>query len=220
MLEIKRFVCGPLSNNVYLLINPATREAALVDPGIGTEEVQAYLESEGLALRAILITHAHFDHVYSLAEWKQRFPEAVVYMHPADNDLLARLPLTVGNWGFPEVAAPPPPEVELADGGRITILGQEMEVRHTPGHCAGNVVFYWPGHAIVGDTLFRRGIGRYDLPGCSFAELERSIKEQLYTLPPETVVYPGHNELTTIGEEIRHNPFVGQNVRFAPVGQN
>jgi glyoxylase-like metal-dependent hydrolase (beta-lactamase superfamily II) len=71
---------------------------------------------------------------------------------------------------------------------------------------------------VVGDTLFRRGIGRYDLPGASFAELEHSISHQLYTLPYETVVYPGHGELTTIGEEVRHNPFVGQNVRFAPVG--
>jgi glyoxylase-like metal-dependent hydrolase (beta-lactamase superfamily II) len=217
MLEIRHFVCGPLPNNVFLLINQQTREAAVVDPGIGTEEVLAAVERDGLELKHILITHAHFDHVYSLAEWKQRFPQAMVCMHPDDIELLARLPQTVVNWGFPSVDQPPAPEVLLEHGGRITVCGQEMEVRHTPGHCAGNVAFYWPGSVIVGDTLFRRGIGRYDLPGCSFDELKRSIEEQLYTLPPETRVYPGHNDFTTIGEELQHNPFVGRNVRFAPV---
>lgn len=218
MLEIQHFVCGPLPNNVFLLVNPATREAAVVDPGIGTEEVLAAVEDQSLALKHILITHAHFDHVYSLFDWKRRFPDAPIYMHPDDLELLARLPQTVVNWGFTEVPAPPRPDVLLAHGETITICGQAMEVRHTPGHCPGNVAFYWPGSVIVGDTLFRRGIGRYDLPGASFAELKQSIEEQLYTLPPETRVYPGHNEFTTIGEELKHNPFVGQNVRFAPVG--
>jgi glyoxylase-like metal-dependent hydrolase (beta-lactamase superfamily II) len=218
MLEIVRFVCGPLANNVYLLVNPETNEAALVDPGIGTEEVREFLERERLNLAHILITHAHFDHVYSLAEWKEQQPQAKVYLHPADLELLARLPSTVGNWGFPVVPAPPMPEVLLTHGQQLEICGQPLEVRHTPGHCAGNVAFYWPESVVVGDTLFRRGIGRYDLPGCSFEELERSIKEQLYTLPAATVVYPGHGELTTIGEEVRHNPFVGENVRFAPIG--
>jgi glyoxylase-like metal-dependent hydrolase (beta-lactamase superfamily II) len=139
-------------------------------------------------------------------------------MHADDLELLARLPQTVVNWGFPEVAQPLPPDVLLAQGELITICGQEMLIRHTPGHCPGNVAFIWPGHAIVGDTLFRRGIGRYDLPGASFEVLKRSIEEQLYTLPPETVVYPGHGELTNIGDEVRLNPFIGENVRFAPVG--
>ena len=217
MLEIVRFVVGPLGNNMFLLVNPATREAAVVDPGIGTEDVLEYVEREGLSLKQILITHGHFDHVYSLAEWQQRFPEAQVYMHPADLELLERLPVTVANWGFPVVDVPAPPHVELAQGQHISVLGQDIEVRHTPGHCAGNVALYWPGHVLVGDTLFRRGIGRYDLPGCSFDELEASIKQQLYTLPADTVVYPGHGELTTIGEEVRNNPFVGENIRFAPV---
>ena len=217
MLENVRFVVGPLGNNMFLLVNPATREAAVVDPGIGTEDVLEYVEREGLSLKQILITHGHFDHVYSLAEWQQRFPEAQVYMHPADLELLERLPVTVANWGFPVVDVPAPPHVELAQGQHISVLGQDIEVRHTPGHCAGNVALYWPGHVLVGDTLFRRGIGRYDLPGCSFDELEASIKQQLYTLPADTVVYPGHGELTTIGEEVRNNPFVGENIRFAPV---
>lgn len=217
MLDVQRFICGPLPNNVYLLSNPVSREAAVVDPGIGTEAVLEAVEDQGLVLKQILITHAHFDHVYGLPAWKQRFADALVYMHPDDLDLLARLPQTVVTWGFPEVAQPQTPDVLLTQGGQLKVCGQEVEVRHTPGHCAGNVAFYWPGHVIVGDTLFRRGIGRYDLPGASFDVLKRSIEEQLYTLPPETHVYPGHNEFTTIGEEIRHNPFVGQNVRFAAV---
>jgi hydroxyacylglutathione hydrolase len=217
MLEVVRFICGPLPNNVFLLVNPDTQETAIVDPGIGTEEVLRHVQQEGLSLQHILITHAHFDHVYGLAEWQARFPEARTYMHPDDLQLLGRLQQTVANWGFPVPEQPADPEVQLAHGQRITVCGQELEVRHTPGHCPGNVAFVWPGHVAVGDTLFRRGIGRYDLPGGDFDLLERSIREQLYTLPPDTAVYPGHGELTTIGEEIRHNPFVGENVRFAPV---
>ena len=99
----------------------------------------------------------------------------------------------------------------------LTPASQEA-AKPSPPFCPGNVAFCWPGSVLVGDTLFRRGIGRYDLPGASFDELKQSIEDQLYTLPPETRVYPGHGEFTTIGEEVRLNPFVGENVRFAPVG--
>jgi glyoxylase-like metal-dependent hydrolase (beta-lactamase superfamily II) len=215
VLTIHRFIRGPLPNNVFILANEAEGRCAVVDPGIGCEDLLEKIAAHGWKLELILLTHAHFDHCYGNAAFVAA-SGAPIAMHPDDKPVLARLQQTCINWGFDPPPPSPEPSIWLEHGMSLDVLGQAVEVRHTPGHCPGQVAFIWPGHCVSGDTLFHRGIGRWDLPGASYEDLERSIREQLFTLPDETVVYPGHMELTTIGEEKRLNPYVGEAARFTP----
>jgi glyoxylase-like metal-dependent hydrolase (beta-lactamase superfamily II) len=204
-----------LQNNVYLVICEETERAAVVDPGIDAEELLEEIARRDLAVDYLLITHGHFDHVYSAARFAEATGAALA-IHPADLPLLEHLPDTAASWGFPGAPAAPAPGLLLAHGQRIRLGMHELEVRHTPGHSPGHVAFVAPGHALVGDTLFYRGVGRWDLPGANYDDLERSIREQLYTLPGATVVWPGHGQRTTIGEELRFNPYIGNGARFTP----
>ncbi len=213
MLQLRHWVCGPLANNIYLLVNEQQKSCVLFDPGIEIAEVFHYIEDEGLTVERILLTHAHFDHIFSLAEAKRRYG-CPIHMHPADEPVRARFVTICENWGFPGAPEPPGIDEPLSHGERLELLGTSCEVRHTPGHAPGQVAFVFAGFVIVGDTLFHRSIGRYDLPGSDPAALIRSIEEQLYTLPDETLVYPGHGAFTKIGEERRFNPYVGEGQRF------
>jgi hydroxyacylglutathione hydrolase len=215
MLIVRQFVCGPLANNVYVISSEDTGDCALIDPGQDSEETLEYIRDNQLTARYILLTHAHFDHVFALAEAKQQLAVPIA-MHPDDLPFLRNLPETAATWGFTGAKPAPEPDIHLAHGQVLELGDLQLEVRHTPGHSPGQVAFVGPGHAIVGDTLFWRGIGRYDLPGSDFHALRRSIEEQLYTLPGETVVWPGHGQETTIDEERRFNPYIGKGARFSP----
>lgn len=215
MLEVKRFVCGPLENNVYLLTDQDTQQCAVIDPGIASDAVIDHILVNGCQLRLILLTHAHFDHAYALALYKRRF-DVPIALHPADLTFLRKLAETASSWGFAGAEAAPEPDLLLKHGQVLELGTRRIEVRHTPGHSPGQVAFIVDGHAFVGDTLFWRGIGRYDLPGCDYDALVSSVQEQLYTLAPETQVWPGHGPETTIDEERRLNPFIGDGARFQP----
>jgi glyoxylase-like metal-dependent hydrolase (beta-lactamase superfamily II) len=215
VLGIERFVCGPLANNVYLVVSAETRQCAVVDPGMDAEVVLNLIGERGLEVVYILNTHAHFDHTFSNAAFSQA-TGAPLALHPADLPLLERLVESATGWGFSGGMPSPEPQIELAHGQRLELAGEMLEVRHTPGHSPGQVAFIFQGNALVGDTLFWRGVGRWDLPGADLAQLEHSIRRQLFSLPDETVVWPGHGEQTTIGEEKRFNPYFGDDARFAP----
>src|SRR5690606_249956 len=126
-----------------------------------------------------------------------------IHMHPEDEPVRQRFRTICENWGFPGAQDAPSADEPLSHGQRLELLGTSCEVRHTPGHAPGQVAFVFDGFTISGDTLFQRSIGRYDLPGSDPQALLQSIEQQLYSLPDETVVYPGHGEFTTIGEERR-----------------
>ena len=208
MLSLKRFVCGPLDNNVYLIVAEAQSVCALVDPGIAIDAVHRYIEQHGLQVELLLLTHGHFDHAFSLGECATLYPAALVAAHDGDIPMLQRIVETSSMWGIPGASDCPEIGIQLEHGKPVVLAGESIEVRHTPGHSPGQVAFIFGGNAVAGDTLFRRGIGRYDLPGADFATLRDSILNQLYSLPDETVVWPGHGPETTIGEEKRENPFV------------
>jgi hydroxyacylglutathione hydrolase len=200
---------GPISTNAYLLASPERREALLIDaPGGIWEQVEPLLTGSGCRLAGLWLTHGHWDHTQGAAEIVRR-TGAPVAGHEADRRLfetprlmseyaahLALEPVTVNQW--------------LRGGERLPALGLEAEVRHVPGHCPGNVLFHFAASraAFVGDALFRGSIGRTDLPGGDFETLERSIREQIYTLPDDTAVFPGHGPRTTVGEEKATNPHV------------
>ena len=201
---------GPIQTNAYLLTDAARGEAVLIDAPSGIwEEIAPVLARENCRLAELWITHGHFDHMQGAAE-VVRQTQARVRAHPDDRVLL-ETPETMkrflGEWLELE-----PVRVDhwLAQGERFTAFGTEVEVRHVPGHCPGSVLFYFAAAkiAFVGDALFNGGVGRTDLPGGSFAQLERSIREQIYTLPDDTTVFPGHGPETTVGAEKAGNPFV------------
>jgi len=201
---------GPIQTIGYLLTEPQLGAAVLVDaPGDILDKIRPLLAKDGCVLRELWLTHGHWDHTQDSAKIKREL-DVRVRAHPADRGLIETPELMEEFMGAKLGLEPVVVDEWLHQGDRIKALGREFEVRHVPGHCPGNVLFYEPGAkaALVGDALFKRGVGRWDLPAGDFDLLARSIREQIYTLPDETIVFPGHGPRTTVGEEKTGNPFV------------
>jgi glyoxylase-like metal-dependent hydrolase (beta-lactamase superfamily II) len=209
-MNIRVLPAGPIQTNAYLLSAPALKEAVLIDAPEGIwEEIEPILKKEGCTLRELWITHGHWDHTQGGAKVVAA-TRARVRAH-RDDQILIETPEVMEMFMIPGVRIGPMKIDDYVEQGqRWTCLGEPVEVRHVPGHCAGNVAFYFKGlkAVFVGDALFQGSIGRTDLPGGSFQVLERSIREQLYTLPDDTVVYPGHGPDTLIGVERETNPYI------------
>jgi glyoxylase-like metal-dependent hydrolase (beta-lactamase superfamily II) len=204
---------GPLDNDTYLIACPETREVAVVDVGFEPGRAIEAVRRGGFRVRYLLNTHAHYDHVAGMREVQEALG-GEYWLHPADRPLLDRLSDQGAAFGFPPAQSPRDLH-ELADGQSLPLGRGALEVIHTPGHSPGGVCFRAGDDLWVGDTLFAGSIGRTDLPGGSFAELERSITGRLFPLGDVVRVHPGHGAATTIGEERLHNPFVGQDARLA-----
>lgn len=201
---------GPIETNAYLLTSAERGEAILIDAPEGIwADIEPILKAENCVLCELWLTHGHWDHLQGGAEIVRK-TKARVSAHPDDRILIETPEIMERFMGETLNLEPVHVDRWLASNERISALGQEVEVRHVPGHCPGNVLFYFPGAgtAFVGDALFAGSIGRTDLPGGSFEVLRRSIQEQIYTLPPATQVYPGHGPMTTVGEERASNPYV------------
>ncbi len=209
-LRVHGLRLGPLENNSYLLVDEATRATAVVDVGFEPERVLAELERDSLPVAMLLLTHAHYDHVCGMRVVQRRHP-APCGLHPGDRPLLEVLSVQGSAFGFPP-AEPPEDVRDLEDGERIELGESAIEVIHTPGHSPGGVCFRCGEDLLVGDTLFAGSIGRTDLPGGSFEQLERSIRSRLFTLGDALRCHTGHGPTTTIGAERRANPFVGDEV--------
>jgi hydroxyacylglutathione hydrolase len=209
-LRIQSWTVGPFAENPYLLACAETGQAVFIDPGDEAPQLLRAIADAGVTVQAILLTHAHLDHVGALTELRQA-TGAPVYLHRDDDWLLEQAPAYWSTFGR-TLAAITPADRALADGDRVSFGRCELQVIHTPGHTPGSVCFYAAddGLLIGGDTLFAGSIGRTDLPGGDTRTLLTSIRSRLWPLPEDTVVYPGHGEPTTIGDERRENPFVGQ----------
>ena len=203
-MEIVRYELGPMDNNTYLIIDEATRDAALIDPSFNSESLWADIEARKVNMRYILNTHAHFDHIIGNAFYVEK-TGAPLALHREDLDRLRALPEHARRYRF-EVAPSPEPDLFLEDGQTLTLGSTPIRVVHTPGHSPGSVTFLFDDVAIVGDVLFAGSIGRTDLPGGSLQTLLHSIRTQLLTLPDTTQVLPGHNAPTTVGRERATNP--------------
>lgn len=198
---------GPFDNNSYLLVDDATRQAAVMDVGFEAGAMLDLIRKEKVTVSLLLLTHAHYDHACGMLEVQGRHP-VPCWMHPADAPLLAALSRQGEMFGLPEVE--PPGDVrDLADGQVLELGESRFEVIHTPGHSPGGVCFRSGDDLWVGDTLFAGSIGRTDLPGGSFADLERAIRSRLFPLGDALRCHPGHGQDTTLGVERRTNPFVG-----------
>lgn len=204
-MPIKSFPLGPLETNCHV-IHSATH-AIVVDAGGNPRPVLKYLEAHKLVVAQILVTHLHFDHIYGNAALAAA-TGATIYANPEDAYLLDTELGRGGAFGLPLVdsfAWEP-----ILPGDR-NVEGMSLRVLATPGHTPGSLSFHIPADAsvIVGDLLFRRGVGRTDFPGGNTDTLRRSIEEQIFVLPDETVVYSGHGPHTTVGDEKTNNPYVG-----------
>jgi glyoxylase-like metal-dependent hydrolase (beta-lactamase superfamily II) len=201
---------GPIQTNAYLLTAPERQEAVLIDaPGEVWAEVERLLAQEKCRLQELWITHGHWDHTQGAAE-VVRGSGAKVLAHPADRVLIETPEVMEQFMGEQLDLEPVKVDRWVAQGDRLAALGSEAEVRHVPGHCPGNILFHFPAArtVFVGDALFAGSVGRTDLPGGDFATLERSVRTQIYTLPPATVVYPGHGPDTTVAREQATNPYI------------
>jgi glyoxylase-like metal-dependent hydrolase (beta-lactamase superfamily II) len=205
-VEIATFVVGPLQSNSYLVVDESSRRAAVIDPGMDSEVVLDAVRRQGLRVESVVITHGHFDHVFSGALFKTATGAAVV-MHPNDLSLLAEVPETARLFGI-KAPAPPSPDRLVREGDTIAVGGLSLRVLETPGHTPGSISLCLDDAVFVGDTLFAGSVGRTDLTGGSLEVLLQSIHTKLLALPDRTVVYAGHGPATSIGVERRDNPFL------------
>lgn len=209
-MKIHTLPSGPIQTNGYLLTDVSRGEAVLIDaPGDVMDLVRPILEREKCRLTELWLTHGHWDHTQDAAK-VVRETGARVSGHADDRGLFESPEVMSAFLGGLIKLEPVKVDRWVAEGDRFEALGRTVEVRHVPGHCPGNVLFYFSElkAALAGDALFAGSVGRTDLPGGSRERLFESIRSKIYTLPEETVVYPGHGEATTVGEEKRSNPFV------------
>ncbi len=209
MLKVKVMPLGPLDTNCYVV--HSDREAMVIDPGGDADEIMSFLESEKLTLSGILNTHLHFDHIQGNADLVAA-TGVTILASPKDGYLLETELGGGGMMGFPRT---PAFSFIPLDEGDLPLLGTTCRVLATPGHSPGSLSFYFEeiGAVFVGDLLFYRSVGRTDFPGSSERDLMRSVRTKIFTLPENTLVYPGHGPETTVGQERLNNPFFTEFIR-------
>ncbi len=207
---VQGLTVGLLQENCYIVGCEKTHRGVIIDPGDNARGILRQVQQLDLTIEKIINTHAHFDHVMAVNGIRAA-TGAPFYLHEADLPVLRDLPERVRLWLDSEVDPVDDPDEFLVHGQEIVVGEEVLEVRFTPGHAPGHVVFIHHATEQVfgGDTLFQGSIGRFDLPLADGPTLLKSIREQLLTLPDTYIVHPGHGPSTTIGNERQHNPFVG-----------
>lgn len=207
-MQRETFPVGPLQCNCSIVYDTSSADATVVDPGGDVVRILGFLAQHGLKLRQILVTHAHLDHLAGAKLLSEATGAPVLY-HQADLFQLSWMEQQAAWMGItnPQVG---PPDASAEEGTRLLVGTEAGEVIHTPGHTAGSISLYFPGSSLLlaGDTLFRGGIGRTDLPGGDDRQILQSIRSKLLPLPAETLVVPGHGPVTTIGRESAENGFL------------
>lgn len=209
MLEITSFILGPVQTNAYLVADPESQDAAVIDPAWDGTVILAEAHKRKLRIAHLWYTHAHFDHIGgagAIADGLNPLP--LVALHAADHTLW-RAEGGASLFGF-KIDPGPEPTIDLVQGQTLHLGSIEFEVRFTPGHTPGHCIFYVPsaGVCFCGDVIFQNSVGRTDLPGSDWNTLLNSIKTQIFTLPDNTRLLSGHGPETTVGQEKKMNPFV------------
>ncbi len=211
MINIKTFVHNPFQENTYLLWDESS-SCILVDPGsyLATEkeEVLNFIRDHNLVLQKLVCTHGHIDHILGSSFFSEIFKVSLEY-HPEEKYLIEHAQEYAENYGFTFDKLPYLAPI-LMEGGEVSFGNSRLEVFHVPGHSKGSVALFSPDDrfVLVGDVLFKQSIGRTDLPGGDYDILMQSISQKLLSLPPKTIVYPGHGPATTIAEELEQNDFI------------
>jgi hydroxyacylglutathione hydrolase len=210
MLEIVTFTLGPAMTNAYLVADPETKEAAVIDPAWDGHIILTEALQRGWRIAHMWYTHAHFDHIGGAGAIADALnPLPLVALHPADH-VLWRSEGGAPLFGF-KIDPGPEPTIDLQHGQILRLGSVEFEVRHAPGHTPGLCILYVASEGVCfcGDLIFRDSVGRTDLPGGDWQTLLKSIHEQVFTLPDETRLLSGHGPETTVGEEKGSNPYLG-----------
>lgn len=210
-MELKTFPNGIYGATTYLIYDKQSKEGAIIDCTSSIDEIKEIAEKNKLNIKYILITHGHFDHVYCTYEMKKQFPNALILMHKEDLELLNNLETQCAIAGVENVKIPCVDGLVDENSHNLKLGEEEIKIIPTRGHSKGGLCYLIGKILFSGDTLFQGSIGRYDLWGGSAKELEHSIREKLFTLNEDIVVYPGHGEKTTIGYEKIFNPYFGKN---------
>lgn len=205
MLTVRSFSLGPFQTNSYVVQNKDTDRAIIIDPGMNPGPLIKAIE--GLTIEAILLTHAHFDHIGGVDEVR-RIAACPVYLHPLEQEWLTSPKMNGSLRWFPsQPVTAAPAEYDLGEGQMLELIGHPFKAYHTPGHSPGSVSFHCGQDLFSGDVLFRMGVGRTDLPGSREKDLVDSV-HRLYQLDAGVTVYPGHGSKTTIGYEKANNPYI------------
>ncbi|MDR2835601.1 MAG: MBL fold metallo-hydrolase [Bacteroidales bacterium] len=210
-LEYKRFIFNELGVNAFVLYDD-TREAVIVDGAAENEkqsnELLKFIEEKNLKVKYIISTHGHFDHIYGNSKLLEKF-KVPLLMHKDDNIWIENFQQITARYGMKTDKAPLPTKT-IDEGDTIKFGNSELLVFHVPGHSAGSIVLYAKeiNLLISGDTLFEDSIGRTDLEGGDYNTLIKNIKEKILVLPPNTIVFPGHGNSTTVEYESKNNPYL------------
>ena len=207
-MKVGKFVLGPVATNCYIGINEETKECFIVDPATCPPEFVSYIKNAGLTVKAVLLTHGHFDHIMGLDALLKEF-SVPVYAHEAEREVLEseQLNSSASMLGQPYSFSGAD---YVTNRQELRIAGFEILVIYTPGHTIGGCCYYIEKEKALfsGDTLFHGSVGRTDLPTGSMGQLVSSVRDRLFVLPDDTQVYPGHMEETSIGYEKKYNPFI------------
>lgn len=205
-MNYEMLAVGPLETNCYVVYCQDSLECAVVDPGADADRIFQLIARKSLKPALILNTHGHIDHIGANKDIKEKF-NIPLYIHSADSPMLENVQQSEMAIFLGAMDSPSPDHL-LNDGDKIKIGESFLRVIHTPGHSPGSVSFLGDGFLLSGDTLFFGGVGRTDLPGGSWEDMESSIKNKILTMPDEMIVLPGHGPFTTVGQEKRANPFI------------
>ncbi|MBR2649612.1 MAG: MBL fold metallo-hydrolase [Sediminibacterium sp.] len=211
MINVKVFTFSPIQENTYVLYNDA-KQALIIDPGCyfteEEEKLRAFIDTNSLQPKQLLNTHCHLDHVFG-NKWVHDTYNIPLYIHPDEEKMLELAPLSGEKWGLPFTNYSGPIH-HLQEGDTIQLGNDALTIILTPGHSPASICFYSEEQQFLigGDVLFRESIGRTDLPGGNHDTLLKSIREKLFVLPDDVVVFPGHGIKTSIGYEKRNNPFL------------
>ena len=210
MIRIHTFSGGDFGENGYLVEFEESGLGVAIDPGAAASSMVQHLQDEKLSLEAILLTHAHLDHVEGIPALRAFSPDVPIYLHPDDHRLYEVVDAQARAFNLPLVGTLPPPDHSMAHGQILTFGGVDLQIRHAPGHAPGHVIFFLEKEelAFVGDVVFQGAIGRADLVGGNFHQLMDSIRTQVMSLPYDTRLLTGHGPETTVGWERRTNPFL------------
>lgn len=203
-LSVKKFITGPIETNTFVLFN-SDKACIIFDPSAGCDEVLEYIDEEKLALEAVCLTHAHFDHFMGLEEIVKKYVGIDIWIHPDEKKMLLD-PEFNGSYMIGAELMFDGPVKDCVEG-KMQIGSFEFDIYHIPGHSPGGLAYVIDEHCLSGDSLFAGSVGRTDFPGCDGPALFKNIREKLFTLPDETIVYSGHGGRTTIGREKKSNPF-------------